>query len=210
MNYFSGNTTNSSVTSPPTPSTPSGQSDTPWLISTAAKSVGTLAGLFSIAIGFFSLFSIFDTSCILAGGLLMIEGLLMALLEAPCFCSFLDFAYMPSTFFDQKPNWLKATLYLFFAVIPFIWCTGITTFFACGLIFVTCALYLLMALGKKANADEMRTKASNLSLSPSAVLVNNEELPKPTNPPAYAKEAPTANMYVTQPKPIYSTQGPVY
>jgi hypothetical protein len=71
-------------------------------------------------------------------------------------------------------------------------------------------MVLLYVMQIRANADEMRTKASNLSLSPSAVLVNNEELPKPTNPPAYAKEAPTANMYVTQPKPIYSTQGPVY
>jgi len=214
MNYFSkgNNSSNGSAPSLPTsmPSQPSPQSDTPWLISTSAKAVGTMAGLFSIAIGFFSLFSIFDTSCILAGGLLMVEGLLMSLLEAPCFCTFLDFAYMPSTFFDNKPHWIKATIYLFFAGIPFFWCTGITTFFSCGLIFVTSALYLLIALGKKASADEMRVKANHFSQSPAAGLVLNEELPKPTDPPTYTKTEPLANMYVPPPKPIYSTQGPVY
>jgi len=205
MNFLSGNSSNGSVSSLPTSSS---QSDTPWLISTAAKAMGTLAGLFSIGIGFFSLFSIFDTSCILAGGLLMIFGLIMALLEAPCFCTFLDFAYTPSTFFDSKPQWMKATLYLFFAVLPFLWCIGITTFFACGLIFVTCALYLLMALGKKASVSEMRVKA-NLSEAPSAILVNNEEIPKATDPPTYSKSQ-LANMYGPTPKTFSSTQNPIY
>jgi len=207
MNYFRDN----NGVNPSSSSLPEQlpKSDTPWLIGTAAKAIGTVAGLFSIMFGFFELFSIFNTTCIFAGALLMIEGLLMSLIEAPCFCTFLDFAYMPSNWFEAKPHWIKATLYLCFAVVPFFWCIGLTTFFACGLIFVTCALYLVIALGKKASVDEMRMKA-NLSSSPSAILVNNEELPKPTEPPAYSKPAALSNMFASQPINPNTPQAPVY
>jgi len=208
MNFLRNNSEANPSSLPTSIPTTSPQSDTPWLIGTAAKVVGTVAGLFSIMFGFFSLFSIFNTSCIFAGGLLMMEGILMSLIEAPCFCTFLDFAYMPSNFFDAKPHWIKATLYLCFAVVPFFWCIGVTTFFSCGLIFVTCALYLLIALGKKANVDEMRMKANNLSTSPSAILVNNEELPKSSEPAMYTKPKAMGNMFASP--TINSTQAPVY
>jgi len=62
----------------------------------------------------------------------------------------------------------------------------------------------------RASSDEMREKANNLSQSPSAILVNNEELPKSTDPPTYTRTPQLANMYVPPPKPINSMQGPVY
>lgn len=40
------------------------------------------------------------------------EGLLMTMIEAPCFCVFLDFAFLPSRFLEGKSLWIKATLYL--------------------------------------------------------------------------------------------------
>lgn len=205
MNFLNPN-----PSSAPT-ATPAANSDVPWLISTGAKVMSTVAGLFAIAVGFLSLFSIFDTSCILAGGLLMIEGLLMSLLEAPCFCTFLDFAYIPSNYADGKPHWMKATLYLFFAAIPFFFCVGIMTFLSCGLIFVSCALYLMMALGRKASLEEMRVKANNITEKPSAVLVQNEELPQGTDPPpTYRQSESLANMYVPPPSTISGNQTPLY
>ncbi|KPM10019.1 hypothetical protein QR98_0085650 [Sarcoptes scabiei] len=56
----------------------------------------------------------------------------------------------------------------------------------------TSALYLLMALGKKANREEMLAKSqqqqqqpptnSSISTAPTLVLVQNEEVPMPTGP----------------------------
>ncbi|CAN7990292.1 unnamed protein product, partial [Ixodes pacificus] len=40
-----------------------------------------------------------------------IVGLGVALVEAPCFCAFLEFAQAPGNFFDRKPYWYKALLY---------------------------------------------------------------------------------------------------
>jgi hypothetical protein len=205
MNFLRAN-----PSSAPT-SSPQANSDSPWLISTGAKAVATVAGLFAIVSGFLNLLSIFDTSCMFAGGLLIVEGLMMCLLEAPCFCTFLDFAYIPSNYVDGKPHWMKATLYLFFAAIPFFSCIGFTTFLSCGLIFVSCALYLMMALGKKASLDEMRVKVNNLSEKPSAVLVNNEELPKGTDPPpTYKQSESLTNVYIPPPNTISGGQTPLY
>ncbi|CAG2175762.1 unnamed protein product, partial [Oppiella nova] len=136
-------------------------------------------------------FNILSPTCIFAAALLMIEGLMMALLEVPCFCTFLDFAYMPSSYLDAKPHWIKAVLYLLFAIIPLSFCIGFTTLLACSLILVSCGLYLVMALGRKAPVDQMKMSANNISEKPNAVLVNNEEIPKGTDPPpAYSPPQP--------------------
>ena len=122
-----------------------------------------------------------------------------------------------------------------FAGIPFSLCFGMMTFLSCGLIFVSCALYLMMALGKKyaflccslflfmylnvfynnlhfrASLDEMRVKANNLSEKPSAVLVNNEELPRGTDPPpTYRQSESLANVFVPKPTIISGNQTPLY
>ncbi|CAG2113071.1 unnamed protein product [Medioppia subpectinata] len=176
----------------PTPAPePTPASDVPWLMSTAAKVVATIAGLFGIAAGFMGVFfNILSPTCIFAAALLMVEGVTMAILEAPCFCTFLDFAYTPSAYLDRKPHWIKATLYLLFAIIPVSFCIGFSTLLACSLILVSCGLYLVMALGRKASADQMRVSAT-LSEKPTAVLVHNEELPKGTEPPpAYSPQQP--------------------
>lgn len=104
-----------------------------------------------------------------------LEGLAMTLIEAPCFCVFLDFSQAPSNFFDGKPHYLRATIYLFFSVLPFFICTGFLMFLACGLMLITSGLYLMKSLGRKASRSEMAANAiSSLSTSPSAILVQNE------------------------------------
>jgi len=186
MNFLRSNATTGA------PPTPTPHEDVPWLWTTGAKVVATIAGLFGVASGFMGVFfNILSPTCIFAAALLMIEGLTMALLEAPCFCTFLDFAYMPSSYLDAKPHWIKAVLYLLFAIIPLSFCIGFTTLLACSLILVSCGLYLVMALGRKAPVDQMKMSANNISEKPNAVLVNNEEIPKGTDPPpAYSPPQP--------------------
>ncbi|KAH9511235.1 Calcium channel flower [Dermatophagoides farinae] len=169
--------------------------DTPWLITSAARAVGSIAGVVSILCGSFLILDILNVHCIFSGALLIIEGFLMILTEAPCCCVFFEFAYMPSTLMNKRPPWIKATIYLFFAAIPFFWCTGVSTFFSSGLIMATSALYLLMALGKKANREEMMAKSSqagssssnsngnrSIPTAPTSILVQNEEVPVPSGP----------------------------
>ncbi|KAH9388025.1 Calcium channel flower [Tyrophagus putrescentiae] len=171
---------------------PAGGNDTPWMITTAAKSIGSVAGVVSCFMGFLNLLSILDVKCIFAGAILIIEGFLMVLTEAPCCCMFLDFAYMPANLLDKRSPWFKAVIYLMFAAVPFFMCVGVSTFLSCGLMMATSAFYVLMAMGKKANRDEMRVKSAStaggqgqqgqgtITTAPTAVLVQNEELPAPT------------------------------
>lgn len=170
--------------------------DAPWLITTAARVIGSIAGVVSCICGSFLLLDIINVTCIFTGALLIAEGFLILLCEAPCCCVFFEFAYMPSTLLNKRPPWIKATIYLFFAAIPFFWCTGVSTFFSSGLIMATSALYLLMALGKKANREEMLAKSQqqqstsnsngnmvrSIPTAPTSVLVQNEEVPVATGP----------------------------
>ncbi|KAH8034392.1 hypothetical protein HPB51_023522 [Rhipicephalus microplus] len=98
-----------------------------------------------------------------------IVGMMVALIEAPCFCAFLEFAQAPGNFFDRKPYWYKALLYGVGGVLPVALCHGITTFFGGGLVFVAGCIYGIMAMGRKASADEMRARAtSTANLVPSS------------------------------------------
>ncbi|XP_054156505.1 calcium channel flower-like [Oppia nitens] len=203
MNFLRSNsqtpTTATTLSPPPAP-----QSDVPWLMSTGAKVVSTIAGIFAIFIGVLSLFTSLlglNATCILAGGLLAIEGTFMIVLEAPCFCTYFQHAYTPSSYLEAKPHWIKATVYLFFAAIPFFFCIGLTTFLSCGFILISCGLYLMMAMGRKASLDEMRVNANTVvSEKPSAVLVQNEELPKGTDPPpAYTAYTPQQSNTISGP-----------
>lgn len=98
----------------------------------------------------------------------------MTLIEAPCFCVFLEFSQIPSGLFDNRPHYYRATVYLLFSFIPFMFCAGFGLFIGCGLMLITSGLYLMKALGRKASRQEMAANAV-LSGSPSAILVQNEQ-----------------------------------
>jgi hypothetical protein len=152
---------------------PAPADDMPWWLTTLTKGVGGAAGLIGIFCGVITMLSI-SLTCIFAGAVIAVEGLIITLVEAPCFCVFLDFSQIPARFFDTKPHWVRATVYLFFAGFPFILCSGIASFFGCGMYLITSALYLMQSLGRKASFDQMRQSAGQVSTAPTAVLVANE------------------------------------
>jgi len=174
--------------------------------------VGTVAGILAMFFGLWELITI-SVTCMLIAVLMMLEGFVMVLLEAPCLCPFLDFAQLPSKYMENRPHWIRATIYLLFAAIPFLSCPGPTSFMGCGLIVITSGIYLLMALGKKASADEMRMKAvvinqaatttatgnSTVTTSPTANLVENEELPKANPLPPSSMFGPTPAGWTSPP-----------
>ncbi|RWS13404.1 calcium channel flower-like isoform X1 [Dinothrombium tinctorium] len=155
--------------------------DIPWWLTFGARGVGTVAGSVSVFCGIINFIpTSFD--CVLVGALLILEGLSMILIEAPCFCICLDFSYAPSKYFETKPHWLRALLYLCFAGLPLFICVDFTSLLSAGLLFFASALYLLMSLGKKATLSEMRMKAT-MSESPTSVLVMNEVPVDKSGPP---------------------------
>jgi len=166
--------------------TPPAQSNTanndmPWLFVTAARGLATFAGILSILLGAInSLTSVIDPSCFIAGLIMMCEGLVLIMIEAPCLCVFFDFAFLPNRLLEGRSLWIKATIYLGFAILPLSFCKSASLITSCFFVFITSALYLVLALGKKASAEEMRAKAVNEN--PSAVLVSNEFLPATSTP----------------------------
>jgi len=124
--------------------------DMPWLFVTGARGLATFAGIIAILMGAIdAIFSVLDLQCMIAGIILMGEGLVMTMIEAPCFCMFLDFAFLPSRLLEGKSLWIKATIYLGFAIVPLSFCKSSSLITACFFIFISSALYLVLALGKK-------------------------------------------------------------
>ncbi|GFS46272.1 calcium channel flower [Trichonephila inaurata madagascariensis] len=134
--------------------------DVPWWLKYGVRFVGSVAALAALALGAMACLTI-TPRCLLAGIIQMLCGVLVALIEAPFLCMFLDFAQIPSTYFDAKPPWLRGLLYIIISIFPISLCAGISTFFGSGLIFVTGSLYGLTSLRRKAPVQEMRMQASS-------------------------------------------------
>lgn len=138
--------------------------DAPWWLKYLGRFLGTVSSLVAIGLGAqLAVLSVvtFSATCLLAAILQMVVGMVVALIEAPCFCAFLEFAQAPGNFFDRKPYWYKALLYGVGGVLPVALCAGMTTFFGGGLILAAGCIYGIMAMGRKASADEMRARATS-------------------------------------------------
>ncbi|XP_054721456.1 calcium channel flower-like [Uloborus diversus] len=161
--------------------------DSPWWLKYAIRFLGSVSSLACLALGAMACITI-TPKCLLAGIVQMLNGVLVALIEAPCLCMFLDFAQVPSNFFDGKPPWYRGLLYVIISILPISICPGISTFFGSGLVFITGCLYGIMALGKKAPVEQMRMKASssyNLLQNSRAAgdVETGSTMPKSTEPP---------------------------
>ncbi|XP_064648737.1 calcium channel flower-like [Lineus longissimus] len=130
-----------------------------WWLRFGARALGTISSLLAMALGVWACVT-FTPKCIAAGMLQIVAGFVVCLFEAPCCCQFLDFIQNISEFADKRPYWNKAILYCALAIIPVALCPELTTLFGAGSIFVSGALYGLMALGKKADRDTMMSRVS--------------------------------------------------
>lgn len=94
--------------------TPQKQDDSPVWLKYLGRILGTISSLFGVGLGAYLLVIsaiTFSSTCILAAIIQMLAGGVVGLIEAPCFCAFLEFAQAPGNFFDRKPHWYKALLY---------------------------------------------------------------------------------------------------
>ncbi|XP_046961132.1 calcium channel flower isoform X1 [Vanessa cardui] len=169
--------------------------DVPWWMRYAGRGLGTVGSFIAIIFGLINCTGIIlmNVSCLIAGVWQMLAGFIVIVCEAPCCCFFIDYVQTLSDRVETRPYWNKAALYIGLSLPPFFMCFfSVSTWLGSGMIFGTGIIYGMMALGKKASIDDMRTSAANLeagapqpSSAPRATLVTNEQPFSFTGPPAH-------------------------
>ncbi|XP_047507572.1 calcium channel flower isoform X1 [Pieris napi] len=167
--------------------------DVPWTLRYAGRGLGTIGSFIAIILGLLNCTGIlvFQVGCLIAGVWQMLAGFIVIVCEAPCCCFFIDYVQALSDKMEGRPYWNKAALYIGLSLPPFFLCLlSVSTLLGSGMIFATGIIYGMMALGKKASIDEMRTSAATLEAggfqpnsAPRANLVRNEQPFSFTGPP---------------------------
>ncbi|KAJ8961242.1 hypothetical protein NQ318_008925 [Aromia moschata] len=158
---------------------PVSKDDVSWWMKFAGRGVGTVGGFIAIFLGVWNCVGIItaDIDALLAGIWQIIAGFIVLCCEAPCCCMFVDHVQKLSDAIDRRPYWNRALGYVIIAIPPIVLDPGLSTVFGSGLIFATGVIYGMMALGKKATAEEMRQAATseNTVSRPTANLVANAQ-----------------------------------
>jgi len=153
--------------------------DIPVMFRYLARGVGAIGGVIAIALGVIACLTT-TPLCIVAGIWQMCAGFIVAIMEAPCCCMFVDFAHQFGAWADQRSYWQKGAVYLLMSLPSLLMCWEVSIILGSGLVFVTAVLYGMMALGKKAPREDMILRATSTS---DVTLVDNMETGKPTLPP---------------------------
>ncbi|CAD6187507.1 unnamed protein product [Caenorhabditis auriculariae] len=126
----------------------------PWWVRFLAKGVGIIGGFLAIFFGALGLISL-DAKCILSVLLQMVSGFFIIALEAPFCCQFVDFIEKVARFSESRQLWHKAALYLVMGIVPILLCIELNTILGSGTVFCCGVIYGFMALGKKADRNNM-------------------------------------------------------
>lgn len=145
-----------------------------WWCKIGARGVCLAGGIGAVIAGLFRCIT-FTPLCLVAGIMLMLHGAVVIAFEAPCCCQFLDFIQPLARFSESRSAFQKALIYGLPAIIPLILCFSVTTGAGCALLFASGAVYGMIALGRKADRDTMRTRARGEDLEMKETLMANEE-----------------------------------
>nr|XP_018903390.1 PREDICTED: calcium channel flower isoform X1 [Bemisia tabaci] len=139
--------------------------EVPTWMKYAGRGLGTVGGGFAIFLGLWTCLGILlaDVQCLLGGMWQILAGFATIVIEAPCCCVFLDHVQTISDKVDKRPYWNRAAFYMVIGIPAIFMCPGLSTLMGSGLIFGTGIIYGMMALGKKASAEEMRNAASAIT-----------------------------------------------
>ncbi|KAJ8982028.1 hypothetical protein NQ317_007738 [Molorchus minor] len=158
---------------------PVAKDDVPWWMKFAGRGVGTVGGFLAIFLGIWNCIGILAAHIdpLLSGLWQIVAGFLVLCCEAPCCCMFVEHVQKLSDMIENRPYWNRALVYVILALPPIIIDAGFSTIFGSGLIFLTGVIYGMMALGRKASAEEMRQAAlsQNSATKPTANLVANAQ-----------------------------------
>ncbi|XP_060660841.1 calcium channel flower isoform X1 [Drosophila nasuta] len=155
---------------------PAGGPEAPWYLKYGSRVLGIVASFFAILFGLWNVISILtlDVSCLVAGIIQMLAGFIVMALEAPCCFPCIEQVDQVAGKVEAKPMYFRAGLYCALAVPPIFMCFGLASLFGSGLIFATGAVYGMMALGKKASADDMRAAAQQTGYGGNAASTTND------------------------------------
>ncbi|KAK9305914.1 hypothetical protein QLX08_003272 [Tetragonisca angustula] len=167
---------------------PVAKDDVPLWMKYAGRGLGTVGSIIAIIFGGWNCLSILGASvdCLISGMWQMVAGFIVATIEAPCCCLFIDYVQNFSDWVEKRPYWNRAAGYCIIAIPSVLLCFSLSSLFGSGLIFATGVIYGLMSLGRKAPLREMRSAAMNIevpSSSMQATLVENAQPMGFTNRP---------------------------
>ncbi|RZC35268.1 calcium channel flower, partial [Asbolus verrucosus] len=176
---------------------PVAKDDVPWWMKYAGRGVGTVGSFIAIFLGVWNCVGILvaNVYSLVSGIWQIVAGFLVICCEAPCCCMFVDHVQRLSDWVDRRPYWNRALGYVVLAIPAIILSPGMCSIFGSGLIFTTGVIYGMMALGRKATAEEMRQAAAAEANPPTTV----------TNRP----NSMHANL-VTNAQPLSFTASPLY
>ncbi|GLV48619.1 flower [Carabus blaptoides fortunei] len=146
---------------------PAAKDDVAWWLKYAGRGLGTVGSFIAIFLGVWNCVSVLlgHIGCLVSGMWQMVAGFLVIVCEAPCCCLFVDFVQNLSEWVDKRPYWNRAVAYVVLAIPAIILCPSMSSIFGSGLIFTTGVLYGMMALGRKATAEEMVASATTDSVN---------------------------------------------
>ncbi|KAF2893885.1 hypothetical protein ILUMI_12291 [Ignelater luminosus] len=144
--------------------------DVPWWMRYGGRAVGTIGGFIAIFLGVFNCTSIItaDLGCLISGIWQILAGFIAICTEAPCCCMFVDYVQNLSDWVEKRPYWNRAVAYVVLAIPAIVLCPTLSSIFGSGLIFLTGVIYGMMALGKKASVEEMRSTAAAAEVTPTS------------------------------------------
>ncbi|XP_044266686.1 calcium channel flower isoform X1 [Tribolium madens] len=175
---------------------PVAKDDVPWWMKYLGRGVGTVGSVIAILLGVWNCVGILigNVPSLISGMWQVVAAFMVICCEAPCCCMFVDHVQRFSDWVERRPYWNRALGYVILSIPPVILCPGLSSIFGSGLIFTTGVIYGMMALGRKATAEEMRQAAAADAVPPSG-----------TNRP----NSMHANL-VANAQPISLTGAPVY
>lgn len=140
---------------------PAAKDDVPWWMKYAGRGLGSVGSIVAIFLGVWNCVGIVvgQVDCLISGIMQMLAGFIVIVIEAPCCCLFVDFVQNISDWVEKRPYWNRGLFYVGISLPAIFLCPGLGSIFGSGLIFTTGVIYGLMALGRKASQEEMRTNA---------------------------------------------------
>lgn len=151
----------------------------PWWMRTLARGIATIGAGIMAVMGIVTVFGgtiTLATNCMAAGVISIAVAFIVAAIEAPVFFQFIEFVRPWSEFWNRRPYWLKAAMYITLPLICLFMCIGATQFIAIIGVLVSGMLYGMLALGKKADRDTM-ARSAGTDKNPFA---NDQVSPAPT------------------------------
>lgn len=130
-----------------------------WWCKLLVKVIGVVAAVVSIIAAIPALIKIWNITGVITGVLMVFNGILLFIFEAPICCSYMEITQKIGTWIEKRKYYQKGIIYLIMAILPLLPSRDVISILGCIPVFATGVFYGLLSLGKKADRSEMMSKA---------------------------------------------------